>query len=376
MSSIPIFALENYLLQHEYKAEFSLCNSGLDSLTLTELLAVCDSETRTLWEEQSLGYSEPQGHPLLREELAALYQDLPVDSVVTFAGASEAIFCGLQALLSADDHCIVVTPCYQSLKSVPESICATTTVSLQPVAGQWQLDVESIREAIQPNTRVLVMNFPNNPTGALPEQDVLDEIIALAREFDLYIFSDEVYRGLEHPGVAPWPPLVDVYEKGISVGSLSKLYAMPGVRIGWLASCDEAFMDAVTNLKHYTTICNNSSGELLGVMALRAKQEVLSRNRAVLMPRYTLLKDFLEAQADWFEWIPPRAGCLIFPRLKRGLNAERFALELLDEQKVIVVPGQVYDFPGEYLRLSYAGKTLPEALQRLGSFIGQHCLVC
>jgi len=375
MSKIPVFALEHYLLQHEHKAEFSLCNSGLDSLTLTELLAGADEETRLVWEQQNLGYSEPQGHPLLREEIASLYDNLAWESVNTFAGASEAIFVGAQALLSADDHAIVITPCYQSLKSIPESICPITTVSLQPLDGEWQLDVDAIRQAVRPNTRALVMNFPNNPTGALPDRSVLDELIALAREFGLYIFSDEVYRGLEQPGVAAWPPIVDVYEKGISIGSLSKLYAMPGARIGWLASHDEPFMETVTNLKHYTTICNNSSGELLGIMALRGKADILTRNRAVLTPRYTLLKDFLNQHNDLFDWIPPRAGCLIFPSLKRGLNAERFAMDLLNEAKVLVLPGQVYDFPGEHLRVSFAGKTLPEALHGLGAFIESSVLV-
>lgn len=382
MTTIPVFILENYLLQHEHKAEFSLCNSGLDSLSLSELLSLADEETLTVWEQQSLGYSEPQGHPWLREAINALYTSLSqdsVDGVVTFAGASEAIFCGLQALLNPGDHCIVVTPCYQSLKSVPESICETSLVALQPLDGEWRLDLDQIREAIRPNTRALVMNFPNNPTGALPDRAVLDELIALARAFDLYIFSDEVYRGLELPleisNAQPWPPLVDVYEKGISVGSLSKLYAMPGVRVGWLASRDLDFMDRVTGLKHYTTICNNSSGELLGVMALRASDALLARNTDVLMERYGLMQDFLNRHVDLFEWIPPRAGCLVFPRLKQGLGAETFALDLLHENKVLVLPGQVYDFPGEYLRLSYAGKTLPQALQGVDTFIAKHCLV-
>jgi len=383
MHNQPVFALEQYLLKYEHKAEISLCNSGLDPLTLSQLLAVCDSETRALWEQQMLGYSEPQGHPLLRAEIASLYECSNEVSdgakqklaPVLFAGASEAILCGLSALLSADDHCIVITPCYQSLKTVPQKLCETTTVSLQPEDGQWRLDLSAIREAIQPNTRAVVINFPHNPTGALPERAILDELVALARQYGLYLFSDEVYRGLEMPGVEPWPPLANVYERGISVGSLSKLYALPGVRTGWLACPDSAFLEAASGLKHFTSICNNTPGEILSLIALRARHALVPASKAALSSHFEQMEAFLNRHADLFEWIPPQAGCLIFPQLKRGMSAERFALDLLYTQKVLVLPGQVYDFPGEALRLSFAGRTLPQALQGVENFIGQMALV-
>jgi aspartate/methionine/tyrosine aminotransferase len=373
MNKFPDFVLEQYLLQHEHQAEFSLCSSGLDSLALSDLLPLADSETLALWEGQHLGYSEPQGHPLLRQTVSALYEGLKSQNIILFSGAAEAICCGLSALLSPDDHCIVITPCYQSVQSIPESICHTTTVPLQALDGAWQLDLAAVRQAVQSNTRLLVMNFPNNPTGALPSREVLNNLIELAREFGLYIFSDEVYRGLELDEVLSWPALVEAYEKGVSVGSLSKLFAMPGVRVGWLACRDESVLARVMGLKHYSTICNNTPGEILALIALRAQQIIIPKNRATLAPRFAMMQAFLNRHAALFDWISPKAGCLVFPRLLGGLNATQFALDLLHEEKVIVLPGHLYDFPGEYLRLSYAGKTLPQALERFDSFIARRC---
>jgi len=375
MKSLSPFVLENYLLQHEHKAEFSLCNSGLDGLSLSELLATSTEAAKTLWERQSLGYSEPQGHPLLRQEVSQLYGSLNPGQVTIFSGAAEAIYCGLHTLLSSNDHCIVVTPCYQSLKSIPESVCQVSKISLQPLDGQWQLDIAAIRQAIRPNTTALILNFPNNPTGALPARAVLDELIKLAREFNLTIFSDEVYRGLELPGVKSWPAIIDIYEKGISVGSLSKLYAMPGTRVGWLASPDQSFMNRVIGRRHYTTICNNGAGELLALIALQGRDALLPKHKSGLPPRYRQLRNFMERHEDLFDWIDPQAGCLVFPRLKRGLKAERFALDLLHETGVLILPGQVYEFPGEYLRIGYAGKTLPQALERFENFLAKIRLI-
>ena len=385
MNNLPPFALEQYLLQHEHKAELSLCSSGLDSLTLAELLAVSDADTLALWERQALGYSEPQGDLRLREEIGLQYDGLPAHLVALFTGAAEAILCGLSALLTPQDHAIVITPCYQSLKSVPASICAITEIPLQILDHVWTLDLEALRQAIQPNTRVLVINFPNNPTGALPSDAVRQELITLAREYDLYIFCDEVYRGLEREGIPPWPPMVTAYEKGISVGSLSKLYAMPGVRCGWLACRDQSVLDKAVGLKHYTSICNNGPGELLALMALRAQSVLIPHNRAVLAPRFELMRQFLARHASLFDWVAPQGGCLVFPRLNRkfcavhgpegeGVRsgvAERFALDLLTVEKVLILPGQLYDFPGEALRLSFASKTLQQALERVDRFIQQ-----
>jgi aspartate/methionine/tyrosine aminotransferase len=374
MNTLPVFALEHYLLQYEHLAALSLCGSGLDSLSLKELLAFGDDETLALWEQQTLGYSEPQGHPGLRQEVGHLYPGLATDSVVLFSGAAEAIWCGLQALLSPGDHCIVITPCYQSLRSIPENRCATTTIALQATAHEWILDMPAVRAAIRPNTRMLVMNFPNNPTGALPSPNVLMELIALARERGLYIFSDEVYRGLELGSTPAWPALAEAYEKGVSIGSLSKLFALPGLRCGWLACQDQSVLARVTGLKHYTTICNNTPGEILALMALRAKPAIIPQNRAVLGPRYSMMQAFLNRHAALFDWIPPQGGCLVFPSLKGSLSAAQFALDLLKEEKVLALPGQLYDFPGQHLRLSYAGKTLPQALQRVENFISRHGL--
>jgi len=193
------FALERYFAEHEFSAELLLCSSDVEPYALRELLALADDETRALWDGLTLGYTETAGHPLLRAEIAALYPGLEVDDVLVFAGAQEAIYAFAQAALGADDHAVVVTPDYQSLHEVARAAGAdVSTVELEHDSG-WALDLDDVRRALRPDTAAIVVNFPHNPTGAHIDRATLDGLVAIAEEAGALLFSDEVYRWLEHP---------------------------------------------------------------------------------------------------------------------------------------------------------------------------------
>jgi aspartate/methionine/tyrosine aminotransferase len=366
---LPLFKLEEYLFNHEHQAEISLCSSGLDSLPLERLWAHASPEQFNHWETLHLGYATPQGSPPLRGLIASQYQEsIQPNGVMVFNGACEAIYCAMQALLQPSDHVIVVTPCYQSLKSIAASISQVTEIPLL-FEEQWQFNPTGVQKAIRPNTRMIVINFPNNPTGALPNISDMQALIAIARQQNAWIFSDEVYRHLELNPEDRLPPIAELYEKGLSVSSLSKAYGLPGLRIGWLASQDQTVISKLLSLRHYLSICPNTSSEVMAQIALSAQGAILENHLSLLKAQYQTFCQFINQHPEHLGWIPPKAGCLSYIQLLRGQNANEFALNFLKAKKVLVLPGSLYDSPGEFLRMGFGSHTLPEALSRLSEFL-------
>src|SRR6478672_6339002 len=246
------FTLERFFARWEFAVRYVLCASDVQPWTLADLLSLADNDAHERWEKLSLGYTESLGLPVLREEIAALYRGLTADDVITFAGAEEAIFLAMHALLKAGDHAVVVWPAYQSLHEVARSIGATVTlVPLNP--RDWSVDVDAVASAMQPNTKVVVVNSPHNPTGAQLEPAQFERLVAIAELHGAHLFSDEVYRFLEHSS-ARLPTAAERTDRGVSLGVMSKAFGLAGLRIGWIASRDHALLGNIARLKDYTTI--------------------------------------------------------------------------------------------------------------------------
>src|ERR1700743_2561233 len=217
MRELRAFELEVFFSKWEFTARHHLCASDMQSMTLTELLALADDADRKAGDSLYLGYTETWGGMGLREAIAATYERVAASDVLTFVGAQEGIFAAMHALLRAEDHAIVVIPNYQSVESVPLSICETTGVALDP-ARNWELDLGKVRGAIRRNRRVISFNFPRNPTGKVISRETLDALVAMARERGIYLFSDEVYRGVERrPEMMP-PQGGGLYERWVLRG--------------------------------------------------------------------------------------------------------------------------------------------------------------
>ena len=350
-----------------------MCCSDAESWSLKEILALADIETRDLWEALSLGYTESPGHPLLRNEISQLYSMIDRDSVLTFAGAEEGIYCLMRTLINPGDHVITIEPCYQSLAALPRALGANlTSVFLDP-KRQWQLDISELRKAFRPNTKLLIMNYPHNPTGALLSQSDYDEVIALARQSGAYIFCDEVYRYMEIDETKRVPSIADAYEKGIALNVLTKAFGLAGLRIGWLASQDRTVINKVGEYKLYTTICNSAPSEILAIIALRAKEVILKRNRGIVLHNYQLLQKFMHKQSKLLAWVPPQSGTVASMELLHPMPVSQFAEELLEKEGVLVMPGDVIDLPKKYFRIGFGRKNLPDILDRFEQFIGRLC---
>jgi aspartate/methionine/tyrosine aminotransferase len=362
------FALERYFAEHEFSAPYLLCASDVEPYTLAEALALADDETRALWDGLSLGYTETAGLPALRSEIAALYPGLEAQDVLVFGGAEEGIFTFAHAALSRGDHAIVVTPAYQSLHELARSAGAeVSSVELEHDSG-WALDLDAVRRALRPDTRAIVVSFPHNPTGAHIDRATLDGLVELAEEAGAHLFSDEVYRWLEHPPAALLPGAAERSDRALSLGVMSKTFALPGLRIGWLACRDRELLARIAAIRDYTTICSSAPSEILALIALRRRDEVVARSRAIVDANLPLLDEFFARWEGVFEWVRPRGAAIGFPRLVADVTIDAFSRELVDEEGVLLLPGPVYGHPGNHFRIGFGRRNMPEALARLERF--------
>jgi aspartate/methionine/tyrosine aminotransferase len=353
------FRIEQYYARYEFTTRYMLSSSDCESRAIGELLALePDAQKRLLG--QRLGYTESAGAPELREAIAAPYARIEADGVLACTCAEEGIFLLYHSLLGPDDHAIVETPCYESALHLARSTGAEVSEWRRRHEDGWAHDVDELKRLVRPNTRVIYVNQPHNPTGTLMTRDVFDQVVDLAREHDLVLFGDEVYRDLEYDPDDRLPAACEVYDRGVSLGSVSKSYGLPGLRTGWLVTRDAALRESFRDLKDYTTICASAPSELLTAVALRNREVLLRRNVELIARNLPLVDDFLERHAGVFDWVRPAAGPIGFPRVT-GLGDVDRLCEQLVAAGVLLLPGSVYDQPA-HVRIGFGRANLPEAL--------------
>jgi aspartate/methionine/tyrosine aminotransferase len=371
MGVMPIveFELERFFARHEFAVQHLLCASDVEGWRMADLLGRADDETRALWDGLTLGYTEAPGHPLLRAEIASLYDTIAPDEVLTFSGAEEAIYVAANVLLEPGDHAIVTWPAYQSLHEVARAAGADVTLHELQASERWAIDVQRLRRQVTPRTKLIVVNAPHNPTGMLPDDATYREVAAIAAEAGATLFSDEVYRFLEVDPSTRLPAGADVGPHGVSLGVLSKSFAMAGLRIGWLATHDRALLERAARYKDYLTICSSAPSEILALIALRARDEVIGRSRAITGENLALLDGFFERQAAHLEWVRPRGGSIGFPELRAEIGIDAFAQNLLDAEGVLLAPGSLFGHPGNHFRLGFGRAGFAEGLARFEAYV-------
>lgn len=369
MTDLPLFKLEEFWKKYEGTSPSSLCSSDAESWLVTDILAMADLETRNLWNNLSLGYPDSPGHPLLRKEIAKLYEPLAGENIIVTVGAEEAIYCTMQTLISKGDHVVIVSPTYQSLETLPRILGAEITlVTLKP-ENHWKLTSEQIQSAWSKDTKLLIVVCPHNPTGTLIESDVYETMIALAKGTGAYIFADEVYRFLEMDESKRLPSIATCYEKGISLNVMSKSFGLAGLRVGWIASQDVALLEKVNSYKMYTSICNSAPSEILALIALRAKATILKRNRDIVLKNVEVLDAFVKRHPKSIRWVRPESGSIAFFELLLPISIDKFTDELVQKAGVLIMPGSVFDFPGNFFRMGIAKHNMPEVLTIFEQFL-------
>jgi aspartate/methionine/tyrosine aminotransferase len=360
---LPEFALERYFARYEFAVAHLLCGSDCESMSIQELLSF-EPGAREKFLELRLGYTESTGSPSLRRQISRLYEGTAPEHILVHAGAEEAIFLFMQAALEPGNHVIVHQPCYQSLFEIARAIGCMVTPWQAREENCWSLDLDELRGLIRPDTKVIVLNTPHNPTGFHMRVAQFRELIEVADAHGITLFSDEVYRGLERRESERLPAACDLSARAVSLGVMSKTYGLAGLRIGWVATHNEPVRTRMASMKDYTTICSSAPSELLAEIALRHGETIAVRNRGIISSNLALLDAFFSRHADTFSWQRPLAGPICFPKLLCG-DVQSFCGRIANACGVLLLPGTVYDDPGNHFRIGFGRANMPQALQRL-----------
>ncbi len=351
---VPPFELERFFAEYEHDADLMLAESGIRSLPAD----------RFDLDPGRLGYVIPtNGDPDLRAEIGGRY-GRSGDEVMLTVGTQEANYTLFRSLLDREDHAVVVTPTYQALHTLPETIASATRVDLQP--PDWTLDVDAVAEAIRPETTLIVINNPNNPTGRYHDPETIQALYDLAADNDAYLHADEVYRLL---AADPHPPVASLGPRGISTAGLTKAYGLAGVRFGWLVGA-EAVVEAAWEWKDYTTISPTKIGQHVAKQALGEQEaDILRENRELAARNRAIVREFLaEQDLSWYDPV----GVNGFVEVPPGFDgSEAFCREFVESASVVLAPGAAFGFD-DYVRIGFGLPTteLREGLDRLGSFLG------
>jgi len=379
---IPPFSIERFFAVHEFAVPYLMCASDCESMTVDELLHLA-GVSRDALGELWLGYTESQGAPALREQAAALYAAVDADHVIGLAAPEEGIFITMHALLEPDDEVVVLTPCYDSLINVADYLnCRISRWSFAKATeppdgpGGWQLDLDALEQIVTPRTRMqtsvklVVLNFPHNPTGYLPSHDEWRAIVHIVERAGAWLFSDEMYRGLEYDPAARLTSGCDLYERAITLAGLSKTHGLPGLRAGWLALQDTALRDRLLGWKDYTTICACAPGEVLAQVALQVADKLAARSQRIIQDNLALADPFFDRWHEVFRWNRPRAGSVALIGL-RDESARAFSDRLVTEQGVLLLPGTYVGSDDHHLRLGLGRRNFPEALEQLNQYLAR-----
>ncbi len=367
MIKLPPFKLERYFARYEFTAEYLLCSSDCQAMTIGELLAL-EAGAADRFNAHWLGYTESQGSPSLRQAVCGLYRTIRPEEVLVHAGAQEAIFLFAQAMLNPGDHVIVHWPCYQSLTEVARSLGCEVSLWKAREERDWALDLDELRRMLKPNTRAVLLNMPHNPTGYLMSRADFELVNQFVRDRGLLLFSDEVYRESEYDPSTRLPAACDLGEHAVSLGVTSKTYGLAGLRIGWVATKNRQIYERMAALKDYTTICNSAPSEFLAEVALRQREKLVQRNLELIGRNLSILDGFFERHSGRFAWVRPRAGSMACPRYLTG-DVDAVCEDLVTRTGVLLLPGSVYEDDRNHFRLGLGRSNLPEAVERLEEYL-------
>lgn len=362
------FKLEVYFTKYEFTAPYLLCQSDCQSMTIEELLQL-ESDAETQFKKSWLGYTEVPGSPELRHEIAKLYTHVDADGILVHVGAQEAIFNYMNVMLEPGDHVIVQFPVYQSLYEVARSLgCEISMWNLKQGKDGWELDLDELKGMVKANTKLIVVNSPNNPTGYTLSHEEINAIADIARIHNSYVFCDEVYKGLENDGKKlPW--FSDIYENALSLGVMSKAYGLAGLRIGWISTQNKEIIDKMARFKHYTSICSSAPSEFLTMVALRNGDKILKRNLEIIKHNLQTADDFFGRYPHLFTNNKPKSGPVAFHQINIEQPVHVFCEDLVSKKGVLLLPANIYDYQANYFRMGYGRENFKECLAKLEEYL-------
>ena len=367
---IAPFATEHFYAKYEFSTPYLLCTSDCESVTVGELLDMADMSFAQL-EGLGLGYTESQGNPHLRQAIADDYETVSPDDVMILGTPVEGIYLAARAILEPEDEVIVLTPAYDALINMFEHVVGSERVkkwAFTQTPTSWALDLEELRRLITPQTKLVVVNFPHNPTGYLPSVELQKELAAIVEEHNLWLFYDEMYFGLVHSGTPAIPSAADVTKRAIVLSGLSKTYGLPGLRSGWLIVKDKELRDNIINWKFYTSICPPTPSEFLALAAWRVRDQLRDKNIAIIERNLQLVESFFERWPDLFTWRRPMAGSIALV----GMNVpsvEAYGTKLATEAGVLIQPATTLGYDDQHMRMGFGRVAFADALEKFEAYL-------
>jgi aspartate/methionine/tyrosine aminotransferase len=364
------FGIEIWMNRWETACRYNLAETCVESITVDELLGLAGLDRSALLEQllpMQLTYGAIEGTDRLRAAIAALYETVAPGDILVAHGAIGANHLAYEALVEPGDVIVSIVPTYQQHTSIPESLGGTVRLLHLREDMRWLPDLDELR-SLASGAKVIALVNPNNPTGSLLDPAALRDIVAIARHEGAWIVADEVYRGTDQAGPGTSPSLVDLYERTVGIGSMSKAFSLAGLRLGWVIAPAEV-LGAVSRHRDYSVISVGMVDDLLASIALEARHALLARNRAIVRENLAILDAWVAGERR-VGYVKPRSGTTALLRYDADLTSEALCLRLLQAEGVLFTPGGAMDMEG-YLRVGYANNraVLAEGLARTSAFL-------
>lgn len=356
------FETEAFFEKYEFSRPYLLSPSDCETITISELIALGGGDNQEFLNLR-LGYTEATGSLELREHISTLYSSTSPDQIITLGAPVEGIYLTLQTLISSNDHVIIQTPAYDALINTP--LMKTNDVSYwEMIEGDdnWSLNFDALEKLVKPNSKLLVINFPHNPTGFLPTASELKRLASFANDHGLWIFSDEMYKGLELFDHQELPSMSDLYDKSITLRGLSKTIGLPGLRLGWLTVKDKPLFTSIVNYKYYTTLCATKASEYLGIMGLKAFKKIAKKNVSVIESNIEFAAGEFKKMSSDFKWFKPMAASVsVVKTLKQP--AEALCIELAEKHGIVLLPSKYMGLKDNFFRIGLGRANFKEGMR-------------
>lgn len=371
---VETFALERWMSTWEMNVEFDIAESGIYPMTTREIIDLLPVEQRAAALDEvldtRLGYTEARGTAALRALIAETYRATSPEEILVTTGAIEANYLLFNTLLDAGDHIVTIYPAYQQLYAVAQAIGCDVSLWKLREENQFRYDLDELERLVTPKTKLIVVNTPHNPTGAMLTAEQLQRVYDLAETFGAWLMCDEAYRWLDLPGGEPMaPPIRDYGDRGVSVGTFSKPFGLPGLRIGWIAGPEE-IVKACWAARDYISLSPGKLNDKLAQIALANRERIIARNHAIVTENMATAERWFAENADLVTWTPPRAGLLALMTYNVDIPSKELSDRLAGEYSVMLAPGSAFGFEG-HLRIG-VGQT-PEIFKE-GLFRAAACL--
>lgn len=359
------FKLERYFAQYEFQAKYLLSSSDCDGFSMQYVLSCAEHGEDQLWRNLTLGYTESLGHPILRDAIAAHYNTIKRENVFVLS-PGEANYILMHLVLHPGDEVVCMKPSYQSLYQVAKSIGCK--IKWWQPSSNGNYDTGELAELVTEKTRLLIVNFPHNPTGYYPSRDELNEVVRIASRFNTLVFADEMYHKLIDNPALMNDSLCDIYQNAVSLWGMAKSFGLAGLRIGWVATHNLQLLHKMQQMKDYLTICNSAPSEILSMIALNNSEQFIEVNLRKIRKNRNLFNDFVNHNRNIFsEYKEPVAGSTAFVKLNLSAagnfnNTLEYTDYIVRQYGIMLIPSEMFEYESGYLRVGFGRENMPEAL--------------